>query len=103
MDMGTIFEIVCEAKGVPHPIITWRIPFDGEELQHRPVDNTRRHVVHVTHKEQAGRYDCIANNSVGDPAVAGILLHINCKCENSFRNVLMSKYFIYICNLIRYF
>ncbi|XP_037024959.1 protein amalgam isoform X2 [Bradysia coprophila] len=67
--IGSVFEIVCEANGVPQPIITWKRNGRGESDH---LDNTRRTTVEVTSREMSGPIECIATNGVGEPAVAGI-------------------------------
>lgn len=67
---------VCEANGVPQPIITWKRKgrSDSDHL-----DNTRRTTVEVTNREMSGPIECIATNGVGEPAVAGINMIVLCK------------------------
>ena len=74
--VGSIFEIVCEAKGIPHPIITWRK--QGQSSSDH-LDNTRRLLVEVKSRDQAGAIECVATNGVGEPAVAGIDMIVLCK------------------------
>lgn len=78
--IGTIFEIVCEARGIPHPIITWRQ--QGKSSSDH-LDNTRRRIIEVKDREMAGPIECIATNGVGE-AAAGINLVVLCKCEAIF-------------------
>lgn len=73
--IGTIFEIVCEARGVPQPIISWRQRGESNSDQ---LDNTRRMLVEVKNREMAGPIECIATNGMGE-AVAGIDLVVLCK------------------------
>ncbi|GAB0098045.1 Immunoglobulin [Sergentomyia squamirostris] len=73
MQVGSIFEIACEARGVPFPIITWKRPSDnGSDLDH--VESRRRLLVEVRSRGDAGNIQCKADNGFGLPAVAGILL-----------------------------
>lgn len=36
-------------------------------------------------REMAGTYQCLANNGIEEPAVAGVNLHVNCKTEHAFK------------------
>lgn len=76
--IGSVFEIVCEAKGVPHPIITWKRQGKPKSDQ---LDNTRRMMVEVTNREMSGTIECIATNGVGQPAVAGINMIVLCRLQ----------------------
>uniref|UniRef100_A0A1B0CEM9 Neural cell adhesion molecule l1 n=2 Tax=Lutzomyia longipalpis TaxID=7200 RepID=A0A1B0CEM9_LUTLO len=73
MKVGALFEIVCDARGVPFPIITWRRPGDNAtDTDH--VESRRRLLVDVKSRNDAGRIECVADNGFGTPAVSGILL-----------------------------
>lgn len=74
--IGTIFEVVCEARGVPAPIIYWRHHGKNvtEQFKHTP-----RYMIEVDSLEKAGSVECVANNGVGESAVAGIFLVVLCK------------------------
>lgn len=76
VEVGTIFEIVCEARGIPQPIITWQ--YSGKPSSDY-LDNTRRFLVEVKDRHMAGAIHCIATNGVGEPARAGIDLVVLCK------------------------
>ncbi len=80
MKIGSVFEIVCDAHGVPQPIISWKRKGKSES-EH--LDNTRRMMIEVTNREMSGPIECIATNGVGEPAVAGINMIVLCKwsCE----------------------
>lgn len=73
--MGSIFEIVCEARGIPHPIISWRINGQTNSTQ---LENNRRKLVEVRDRHMAGKIECIATNGVGQPAEAGIDMVVLC-------------------------
>ncbi|XP_059608841.1 opioid-binding protein/cell adhesion molecule homolog [Phlebotomus argentipes] len=73
MKVGALFEIVCEARGVPFPIISWRRPGENaSDPDH--VENRRRLLVEVRSRHDAGVIECVADNGFGSPAVAGVLL-----------------------------
>lgn len=75
--LGALFQITCEPKGVPYPIISWY--HNGMHVTNT-YDGERRLTVEVKHYDMAGRIDCVANNGVGNtPKSAGILLIVNCK------------------------
>ncbi|XP_016920426.1 neurotrimin [Apis cerana] len=68
-------DMACVAKGVPVPIITWRNK-DGEI----PLLYDRSRLrFHAESPSDAGRYTCVANNDVGEPAMATIDLHVRYK------------------------
>ncbi|XP_039279718.1 protein CEPU-1 isoform X1 [Nilaparvata lugens] len=62
----------CLATGMPQPIITWT--FQGKKLQ--LLTNRENISFTVTSKAMEGEYQCIANNGVGEPAVASVFLRI---------------------------
>ncbi|XP_076619332.1 limbic system-associated membrane protein isoform X2 [Colletes latitarsis] len=75
VNLGEEVDMACVAKGVPVPIISWRnkdgeIPllYDRSRLQ-----------FHAESPSDAGRYTCVANNDVGEPASATIDLFIRYK------------------------
>lgn len=75
--LGAMFQITCEPKGVPYPIISW---FHNGVHVTNTYDGERRLTVEVKHYDMAGRIECVANNGVGnEPKAAGILLIVNCK------------------------
>lgn len=74
--LGSMFEIVCEARGIPQPIITWRV--NGQMSMTR-LDNTRRRLIDVQDRNMAGKIECIATNGVGEAAVDGIDMVVLCK------------------------
>lgn len=73
--MGSIFEIVCEARGIPHPIISWQHNGHSNSTQ---LENNRRKLIEVRDRQQAGKIECVATNGVGTPAVAGIDMIVLC-------------------------
>lgn len=79
LPIGAVFEIICEAKGFPIPIITWRR--SESVLHHEIMENTQRIMLEVGSREMSGPIDCIANNGVGQPATAGIHLNVLFKPE----------------------
>lgn len=72
---GSVFEIVCETRGVPYPIISWKQ--QGRSLDEE-LNNNRRLLVNVKDRHMAGPFECIAKNGVGE-ATAGITLIVQCK------------------------
>lgn len=67
---------MCETKGIPSPAISWR--HNGKNKSNT-YENNRRLLVEIKDYTIAGPIECIANNGVGDPAVAGIVLVVLCK------------------------
>ena len=79
--LGNIFEIVCETRGIPSPAISWR--HNGKNKTNT-YENNRRLLVEIKDYSVAGPIECIANNGVGDSAIAGIVLVVLCKYLNTF-------------------
>uniref|UniRef100_A0A336K7B3 CSON015259 protein n=1 Tax=Culicoides sonorensis TaxID=179676 RepID=A0A336K7B3_CULSO len=69
--IGSIFDIVCEARGVPPPLIYWRR--DGKNVTEQ-YKHTPRFMLEVNNINLSGPLECIASNGVGEPAIAGIFL-----------------------------
>lgn len=75
---GSSVKLECKASGNPEPKITWSrknnlLP-DGVQTAVTPVlslDRVDRH--------QAGIYQCIASNGVGEDITEQIVLHVLCK------------------------
>lgn len=79
--LGSIFEITCDATGVPHPIISWRRVHPSGAVEWLS-ENRRSYRVEITSRQMAGTYQCLANNGIEEPAVAGVNLHVNCRTVN---------------------
>lgn len=78
--LGSVFEIVCEARGIPHPIISWSIHGETSSTQ---LENNRRKLVEVSDRKMAGKIECSATNGVGKPATAGVDMVVLCKFLDS--------------------
>lgn len=76
MALGTVFEIVCEARGIPHPVISWNY-FGHTAPTH--LENSRRRLIEVNDRQMAGKIECIATNGVGQPATAGVDMIVQCE------------------------
>lgn len=75
--LGAIFQITCEPKGVPYPIISW---FHNNVHVTNTYDGDRRLTVEVKHYDMAGEIECRATNGVGkEPKSAGVLIIVNCQ------------------------
>ncbi|XP_032669678.1 protein CEPU-1-like isoform X2 [Odontomachus brunneus] len=77
VNLGEEVNMQCEPKGVPIPNISWRtkdeeIPLLNDRLQLR---------FYADNRNLSGRYTCVANNGISDPAVAHIDLRIKYKPE----------------------
>lgn len=77
--LGGIFQITCEPKGVPYPMIKWE---HNRQKVTNTQDSERRLIVEVKHYDMAGPIECIADNGVGPAASSGLLLLVNCECSN---------------------
>lgn len=84
VNIGSSFEIVCDATGIPQPIITWRRQGKGDSNQ---LDNIKRQWIEVTSKNLAGPIECIANNGVGESAIAGVNMIVLCKLQTCLLEV----------------
>lgn len=82
--LGSVFEIVCEARGIPHPIISWT--FNGIASSTTSLENNRRRLIEVRDRNMAGKVECVATNGVGQPATAGIDLIVLCKRSKRIKN-----------------
>lgn len=79
--IGATLEVVCEARGVPQPVITWRL--NGNDLHPQSSSGNRQSLVlEIKSRNQAGLIECLANNGVGEAAVASVYLHVLCESEN---------------------
>lgn len=98
--LGSVFEIVCEARGIPYPIISWRQsehPSSSTQLE-----NNRRKLIEVSNRSMAGKIECIATNGVGQPATAGVDMVVYCMYLYilvHIRNFLIEKFIL--CELNR--
>ncbi|KAH8401513.1 hypothetical protein KR009_006012, partial [Drosophila setifemur] len=73
--IGATFEVVCEAQGVPQPVINWRL--NGNPLHPQTSTGNRQSLVlEIKSRNQAGLIECLASNGVGDTAVASVYLHV---------------------------
>lgn len=74
--LGSVFEIVCEARGIPPPIISWK--YYGHTATNH-LENSRRRLLEVNDRQMAGKIECIATNGVGQPATAGVNMIVQCE------------------------
>lgn len=83
--IGAIFEVMCEAKGVPQPAISWRLK--GNTLdEYSNAGNRQSHIFEIKSRNMAGLIECLAVNGVGQPAVAGVYLQVLCKSSQGIPN-----------------
>lgn len=74
--LGGIFQITCEPKGVPYPIISWL--HNGKTVTNTDDGSNRRLTVEVKHYDMAGPIECIADNGIEPTASSGIVMLVNC-------------------------
>ncbi|EDW01293.1 immunoglobulin superfamily member 10 [Drosophila grimshawi] len=75
LPIGAIFEVICMAKGVPQPSISWRL--NGNTVdQYSNSGNRQSHIFEIKSRSMAGLIECLATNEVGQPAVAGVQLQV---------------------------
>ncbi|EDV36566.2 uncharacterized protein Dana_GF11886 [Drosophila ananassae] len=73
--IGATLEVVCEAQGVPQPVISWRL--NGNPLHAQTSTGNRQSLVlEIKSRNQAGLIECLASNGVGDTAVGSVYLHV---------------------------
>ncbi|XP_015110076.1 neurotrimin [Diachasma alloeum] len=77
VNLGEEVEIACIAKGVPYPSISWRMKDEEMKL----LDERSKLRFQADNRSLSGRYTCVADNGVGDPATAAIELRICYKPE----------------------
>jgi hypothetical protein len=77
-ELKTIFEIVCETRGVPRPLLYWK--HNGKNVS-SAYDNNKRLLIDIRDYEIAGPIECFADNGVGDPVAAGITLLVLCQLK----------------------
>lgn len=76
MTLGAIFQITCEPRGVPYPVLSWL--HNGRATTNTDDSSNRRLTVEVKHYDMAGRIECVADNGVGEPASSGIIMLVHC-------------------------
>lgn len=74
--LGAIFQITCEPRGVPYPVLSWL--HNGRATTNTDDSSNRRLTVEVKHYDMAGRIECVADNGVGEPASSGIIMLVHC-------------------------
>ncbi|KAG5341199.1 ROBO2 protein, partial [Acromyrmex charruanus] len=72
VDLNEEVIMQCVAKGVPAPIISWRTK--GREIPFRDTRAVLR--FSADNRNLSGRYTCVANNEIGEPAEAHIDLRV---------------------------
>ncbi|EGI57259.1 Hemicentin-1 [Acromyrmex echinatior] len=77
VDLNEEVIMQCVAKGVPAPVISWRTK--GREIPFRDTRAVLR--FSADNRNLSGRYICVANNGIGEPAEAHIDLRIRYKPE----------------------
>lgn len=87
--LGGIFQITCEPKGVPYPMVSWL--HNGRTVTNTDNSN-RRLTVEVKHFEMSGPIECVADNGVGQPAISGIVMLVHCEEKEGEVEKLMTHY-----------
>lgn len=78
LSIGSTFEVVCLAHGVPQPAINWRL--NGNILpDYSSTGNRQSHIFEIKSRTMSGLIECLAANGVGQPAVAGVQLRVLCR------------------------
>lgn len=79
LPIGAVFQVICEARGVPQPKLYWR--WNDKLVDNQLIGSRLSIQIEVGSREQSGPIECVANNSIGDIAVAGMFLKVQCKCS----------------------
>ncbi|XP_004517849.1 hemicentin-1 [Ceratitis capitata] len=74
LPIGAVFQVICEARGVPQPKLYWR--WNGKLVDNEMIGNRLSMQIEVGSRAQTGPIDCVANNSIGDLAVTGMFLKV---------------------------
>ncbi|KAG8040696.1 hypothetical protein G9C98_002692 [Cotesia typhae] len=77
VNFGDEVEMACIAKGVPYPSISWRMKDEEMKL----LDERSKLRFRADNRTLSGRYTCVADNGIGEPAMANIDLRIRYKPE----------------------
>ncbi|XP_012233083.1 neurotrimin-like [Linepithema humile] len=77
VNFGETVDMQCVAEGVPSPVITWMTKDEVIPL----LDARPQLRFHADNRNLSGKYTCIADNKIGDPAMAHIDLRIRYKPE----------------------
>ncbi|XP_044016265.1 neurotrimin-like [Aphidius gifuensis] len=75
--LGDEVEMACIAKGFPYPSLSWYMK--GEEM--KLLDERSKLKFRADNRSMSGKYTCIADNGIGEPASATIDLRILYKPE----------------------
>lgn len=77
LPIGAVFQVICEARGVPQPKLYWR--WNGKLVDNQLIGNRLSMQIEVGSRAQTGPIECVANNSIGELAVAGMFLKVQCE------------------------
>lgn len=76
--LGDILELKCEASGTPPPKISWSK--SGTRLMTQQGTYEGPVVTFESvQKDNAGVYQCLADNKIGEPATAAVTISVICK------------------------
>ncbi|XP_011204214.2 neurotrimin [Bactrocera dorsalis] len=90
LPIGAVFQIICEARGVPQPKLYWR--WNGKLVDNQLIGNRLSMQIEVGSRAQTGPIECVANNSIGELAVAGMFLKVQFPPEVRLeRNIIYTK------------
>ncbi|XP_037954506.1 neogenin-like [Teleopsis dalmanni] len=74
LPIGAIFELICEARGIPHPAIT--LLMNGSKFDEYHISSRHSFLIKVSSRYMTGPIECFATNGVGEPATAGVYLKV---------------------------
>nr|XP_014128475.2 neuronal growth regulator 1 [Zonotrichia albicollis] len=73
---GSNVTLVCLATGKPEPSISWRHISPSA----KPFESGQYLDIYGITRDQAGEYECSAENDVSVPDVRKVKVTVNCKC-----------------------
>ncbi|XP_043281008.1 limbic system-associated membrane protein-like, partial [Venturia canescens] len=77
VNLGDEVDMYCVANGYPVPVISWKM----KDMDMQLLDDRPRLRFLAENRTLAGRYTCVANNGIGEPAQAVMELRIKHKPE----------------------
>lgn len=94
MPIGAVLEVICEAAGVPQPVISW--DHNNQSITYYLVGNRQVHVVDIKSRNMSGSIKCIGRNGVGEPVSDGVELMVLCKYFEIISENVLANYISFV-------